>query len=150
MEGHLLSGRPAGQRNAQVLRPAVSIGRDQQYVLPNAEGVGFGKLGARGSRSFQVRAQSLATNHTHAAAQGRGWLIVVPARSFGRAEGTAWTVIVSVSAFHEERSRAASRISRHLAARKTLGLRIPPRIVVRRRNLRLAPRPSVRALHRGS
>src|SRR5436190_1377409 len=111
METDLLSRGPAGQGDAALLWPAVPVGRDQQYVLSNAQGIHAGSVGGRGARRFQVCAEGAAAYNAHSAAEGYGWFGGVSARNGWRTQGSAGAALVSIAADFKEGCRAASPFS---------------------------------------
>ena len=79
-------------------------GRDQQHVLPDAQGVGAGELGGHHAGSVSLLDQGLAPDHPHGANQGRvgGRIGDVPVRHAGGARRQARTGAVPAAAEPQE------------------------------------------------
>ena len=123
-----------------VLRGAVSDRRDQLHVLPRAEredspGVGRGDAG-----TVQADAEGAEADHARrAAARLRRSRAPVP-RDGGDPRAEARRAAVSAAAESEEGHRAVRRISRGVSAARLRRVRVPPRVVARRGDLRPAAR----------
>src|ERR1700722_13592629 len=112
VERHVLSQGPASQANAPLLWRTLSDRRDQQHVLPHADGVGPASVGERRSHRFQVYPQGAAADHAQETAQGRKRFGVATARSRRGAEGAPRSAAISVAAELEEGRVPAARVSR--------------------------------------
>ena len=53
MEGHLLPREDAARRDARLVRRAAALGRDQQHLLPDAQGRGARALGRSDAETFR-------------------------------------------------------------------------------------------------
>ena len=112
VEGQLLSGEARRGRDAPLLRRALSHGRDQQHLLPDAGRRDARALGGRGARPLRIHAQGAAADHAPEAPQGgRGRRRRVPAARGGpRAEARA--AALPASAVLQEGPRGARRFPR--------------------------------------
>src|SRR5437764_6169415 len=70
VEGQLLPGEDAGQGHAALLRRQVLDGRDQQHLLPHAQGGAVAWLVRAGARGLRLRDQGAEAHHARPAAQG--------------------------------------------------------------------------------
>src|SRR5581483_8845937 len=139
MEGKLLSVRFAGGEDAAVLRGAVSDGRDQLHVLPYADREARARLGRADAVAVQTDAESAAAHHTRQPAQGFGGAHRELLSGGGIARRQARRAAVPAAAESEEGSRALRRVPGRPAAEGLRRLRVPERLMARRRGV-LAPR----------
>ena len=89
----------------------VHDGRDQQHLLPDADGQARRGLGERGPRGLHVRAQGAAADHAHREAEGRGrhaWRTFV--RTAAALGATPRAPALSAPSLHEEGRAAARRV----------------------------------------
>ena len=147
MERHLLPGEDEAGGDAGVLRRAPADGRDQQHLLPDAEGARCSRTGRAHARGVPFRDQGIAAHHAHVAAQGRqrrrfGRLPVRNLAALGEKRGP---VLFQLPPIPEEGPAAAERVPRTAARRARRRVRVPQRHLVRRRGLRRAARaPALR------
>src|SRR6516165_4243972 len=71
VEGEVLSRELATERDAELLRPAVLRGGDQQHILPDARGKRCQLVGPRGAGELSFRAQGSIRDHAPQAAEKR-------------------------------------------------------------------------------
>ncbi len=92
-----------------LLRRAARHRRDQQHLLPDAQGRAARALGGTGAERFRLRPQGLAAHHPHEAAQGRGGKRRLPVRDRGGPGREARARVLPAPALLQEgRAPAAS------------------------------------------
>ncbi len=140
VEGQLLPRRSSRGGHAPVLCRASARGRDQQHVLPDAQGRPPRGLGGAGSGRLPLRAEGFAEDHAPQAAEGGlrgGRIFPSRRRDAGRPVGA---FAVSAAAEPEEGPSAAGGFPGAASRRGPRGLRVPPCFLVRGGRLRSAAR----------
>src|SRR5262245_47525372 len=116
MEREFLSVETPGGENAAVLCRAISHGRDQLHVLPDAEREAAGGLGSADAVALQADVEGAPPHHPRQPAEklrrARQWLL--PRRGVARRQ--ARRAALSAAAESQKRSRAPRRVSRRAAA----------------------------------
>ena len=146
----LLSGRPAGGEDAAVLRRALPHGGDQLHVLPDAERQDRRRLGWRQTPAgfrFTLKAPKRITHDRRL--KDVGDLVRGVLRPRRRRSATALgALLFQLPPNLKCNLDVFDAFLDTLPPKVTGGLRVPQRVVARRRGLRAAARPQPRALHR--
>ena len=149
MEGQLLSGRSSRRRRCcRILRGAVSDRRDQLHVLSDADREARRRVGGADAVALQAHAEGAAPDHARQPLEGLrpAGRVVLPGGGHARREARG--AAVSASAQLEEGSGRLRRVPRRAAAEGVRRVRVPPRVLARRRGVRAAAAAEPGALHR--
>src|SRR5438309_1535861 len=146
---NLLSGGPSLEEDARVLRGAVRQRRDQLLLLPEAHVEDPRGLGGASAGAVPLRAQGLAEDHApEAAARVRGSGGIVRGCS-ADPEQPPGAGAVSAPSELQGGPAALARFPPPAPTRSARGLRVPPRELVRGRDVHGAARRRRGALHSG-
>src|SRR5207237_677705 len=132
VEGQLLSARSPGGEDAALLRRALSDGRDQLHVLPDAERDARRRMGGADAGALQAHAEGAAPDHARQPAEERrrARRHVLPGGRHARRQ--ARRASLPAAAEPEEGRRAVRRVPRRAAAEGVRRVRVPPRVVAGR------------------
>ena len=112
--------------------------RDQQHVLPAAEGARAAGVGGAGAGAVHLRDQGEPAHHALRAARSRSRVDAV--EFLLQEHRLAWRAAradsLPAAAEPQEGSRPAARVPRHAAAEAAIHDRVPARELVRRRRVR--------------
>src|SRR5437667_268211 len=148
VEGHVLSLRPAGVEDARLVRRALPDGGDQRDVLPDAQRADPRRVARHGARRLHLRPEGAAANHARGPPPRRGRAAPVLLRHRPDARRQARPPPLPAPAQLQKGDRPARRPPRAAPAGAPGGPRVPSRELVRRRDLRPAPRAKRRPLRR--
>src|SRR5262249_56567050 len=144
----VLPREAAGGRYARVLRRRLPRGRDQQHVLPDAGAEDARLMGRADAAALPLRVEGAAADHAPIAPEG-GRRADARVRATERgARREARSAALPASAQPEGRPRSARDVPRRAAVRPRARLRVPPRLLVPRRDLEPAARARRRPLPR--
>jgi hypothetical protein len=125
------------------LRDEAPRRRDQQHLLPPAAAEAAGELEGAGAAGLPLRHQGVAADHAHQAYRRRGVGDGASARDDLESRRAAGRRAVPASALHALRPAAPRRLPRSAPGGNVRGLRVPSRLVERRRRAREPRRRTV-------
>src|SRR5437879_909853 len=149
VEGDVLSREVPRVADARVLRPAARDGRDQLYLLPDAECEDRRRLGRGHAGRLYVRAQGTAAHHAHRPAQGHRRSAALLSRDGAQARLQARAHSVPAAAQLQEGSESAERSRHAIPGGPAVRLGVPSRVVVRGRRVRGTAGGERRVVRRG-
>ena len=141
MEGPVLSRDDRAVRHVGLLRPEAARGRDQQHVLQDAPNPRAGELARCRAGRISLRNQGVASNHPPVAPQRRR---CISGRARRDARGPTRLRSVPVAPVSPQERGTPGCIPRGVAAGTPGGIRVSPRLLVRRGDHGNAPATTAR------